>query len=142
MWIPQEPIENLNAQNVKHIDTYPKDIFLDFNTGDISFEKMVEGMECFEMHLIKLLHTEKDKYEIYKGTSYGITFLFYDVANQEDFILYSQTNAQDILNKFEDYIKKIYYIKKFNNKKMLQIGLGLKGRSEIVKVDVPLKKYE
>ncbi|GLI09667.1 hypothetical protein YDYSG_56990 [Paenibacillus tyrfis] len=140
-WIPEAPLRNQN-EDLRRIDDYGKDIFFDFEgTKDFVMEngnfKMVSGFDCFKMHLQKFVNTEKDKYEIYSD-KYGITYLFTDVKSDEEFQGFSQTNASDIITNFKDSIREIHYIKKHRNKNYIQLGLGLKGRNNIVDIDVVL----
>lgn len=137
-WFPSDSIKNPNINGVKNIDTYPKDFAVDFEKKDMSLSEYVSGIECFKMKLTKMIHTEKDKYEIYKNTNYGISYLFHNVDNQDEFNVYAKTNAEDIMSTFNEWIKEIYYIKKYNDKSRIQIGMSLKGRNELVKIDVPL----
>jgi len=93
------------------------------------------------MHMVKLINTEKDKYEIYSGSKYGVTYNYYNISNLENFSRYSLANAENIIVNFNEWIREIYFIKKYKDKEMLQIGLGLKGRNEIVKLDINLVNH-
>lgn len=126
-WSPIVPLKNSNG-GIKNIDEYPKDYALNIEKGEF---------DCFKMHMSKLINTEKDRYKIYSD-KYGITYSYNKVLNKEDFSSYSLANSEDIINNFNDWIREIYFIKKYKNKQMLQIGLGLKGRNEMVKLDIPL----
>lgn len=135
-WFPNVSIKNSNIEEVKSIDTYPRDYAFDFETFTF-ISGFVDGIDCFKIQLVKMMNTEKDKYEIY-SSNYGVSFIFSDVDNQNEFDVYAKTNAEDIMVTFNEWVKEIYFIKKYNKKNRLQIGLGVKGRNEMVKIDIPL----
>jgi hypothetical protein len=139
-WIPSNPVNNKNT-NINKIDEYPKDLMFDFNKGDFILENgdfpLIQGYDCFIMHLTKLINTEKDKYEIY-SSNYGITYKYHNIYDEQEFSIISIANASDIITVFDEWIREIYFIKKYKDKELLQIGFGLKGRNEIVKIDIPL----
>lgn len=139
-WLPNVPLKNSN-EVIKKIDEYPKDYAFNIETGEFDHEdgkmSLLIGFYCFKMHIAKLINTEKDKYKIYSG-KYGITYSYNNISNKKDFSRYSFANSDDLIINFNEWIREIYFIKKYKKKQMLQIGLGLKGRNEIVKLDIPL----
>lgn len=140
-WVPEDSIKN-RSKSIKDIDKYPKDVLFDFEKGDLVLRDgdfpWVAGLDCFKMHIIKLMNTEKEKYIIYQDSGYGISYLFQNVTNEDDFNKYSMANSEDMINEFSEWIREVFYIKKYRDKNCLQIGLGLKGRHEIVRIDVDL----
>lgn len=142
-WIPEIPVENSN-KNIKNINKYPKDFNLKFGDGifDINnVEKFVEGFDCFKMHLIKFMFTQKWKYKIYSD-AYGVSYNLMDAKSQEVFEQISLTVSNEIIAFFKDYIIRIYSIKKLKNGAGIEIGVGLKGINEMVTINIPLKSIQ
>ncbi|NRS14941.1 hypothetical protein HP398_00650 [Brevibacillus sp. HB1.4B] len=141
-WIPSKPFVS-ESVSIKKIDEYPTDFHFDLEgSRDIEFEdgdiKIVKGFDCFKQQLVRLLNTEKDKYVIYEGTTYGLTYMFKSAENRLEFERMCQINIRDIMEQFDGWIREVHYIKKYADKQYIQIGLGLKGINEIVKIDAIL----
>ncbi|USK57838.1 hypothetical protein LIS82_26840 (plasmid) [Cytobacillus solani] len=138
-WMPIEPIKNIKANKI--IDNFPKSVGMVIEDGyiDITLE-WVKGFDAFEQSLIKLINTPRDKYKVYEGTDYGVSFLFQTVTNDDEFKRYSMVISEDIIRLFSEWIREVYFIKKYKDRNELQIGLGLNGRHEIVRIDIPLLK--
>lgn len=135
IWKPEKPLLN-NSENIKNISEYKKTWKMIINEDgfDINPTEMIDGYEAFEQSLIKLLNTERDKYEIY-STNYGVSYLLTDATSDEEFKSMAFIVAKEIMKNQEEWIKEIHSIKKVINKNTLVIELGLKGIHEIVKIN-------
>ena len=139
-WIPKEPLYNKN-EFIKNINNYPKDFMFDFEKGEFIIENGkildIDGIECFKMHIIKFMNTERDKYNVYKNTEYGVSFLL--KSNDEDeFKNKANTVAIELLKFFSDWIKAIYGIKKYKNQNKFEVLLSVKGIHEIINITVDI----
>lgn len=108
------------------------------NGIDIDPGEMVDGFDAFEQHLVKLVNTERDKYQIYKDSDYGVSYILTDAKDNEEFNAMAYIVAKEIIKNEEEWITEIHSIKKIKNKNTITIELGLKGVHEIVKVNVPI----
>lgn len=138
-WIPKNPVENSN-KDIKNINSYPKDYNLGFEDWGVDTQdsgKFIEGFDCFKIKLIKFMFTEKWKYKIYTD-AYGVSYNLMDAKNHEEFEQMSLTVSNEIIAFFNDYIIRIYSIKKFKDGAGIEISIGLKGINEIVTIDIPL----
>lgn len=138
IWKPGKPMLNDN-EKIKIITEYKKTWKMIMKEDgfdiDIDSEKMIDGFEAFEQHLIKLVNTERDKYEIYKGINHGVSYILTDAKSDEEFNSMAFIVAKEIMKNEEEWIKEIHSIKKVKNENVIMIELGLKGIHEIVKVN-------
>lgn len=138
-WTPKIPVEN-NNKDIKNINSYPKDYNLGFEDWGIDTKdsgNFIEGFDCFKVKLIKFMFTEKWKYKIYTD-AYGVSYNLMDAKNHEEFEQMSLTVSNEIIQFFNDYIIRIYSIKKFKDGVGIEVAIGLKGVNEIVIIDIPL----
>lgn len=139
-WTPKVSVENSN-KDIKNINGYPKDYNLGFKDWGVDTQdagNFIEGLDCFKVHLIKFMFTEKWKYKIYSD-NYGVSYNLMDAKNQEEFEQMALTVSNEIIAFFKDYIIRIYSIKRFKDGTGIEIAIGLKGINEIVTINIPLK---
>lgn len=136
IWKPEKPILN-DFSNIKEIAEYKKSwkMIITEKGIDIDSGEMIDGFDAFEQHLIKLVNTERDKYKIYKGSSYGVSYILTDAKSNEEFNSMAFIVAEEIMKNEEDWIKEMHSIKKIKDKNIIVIELGLKGIHEIVKIN-------
>lgn len=136
IWKPEKPIIN-DYSNIKEITEYKKTwkMIISEDGFDIDPVEMIDGFNAFEQHLIKLLNTERDKYKIYKGSNYGVSYILTDAKDNEEFNSMAFIVAKEIIKNEEEWIKEIHSIKKIKDKNLITIELGLKGIHEIVKIN-------
>lgn len=142
-WTPKVSVENSN-KDIKNINGYPKDYNLGFKDWGVDTQdagNFIEGLDCFKVHLIKFMFTEKWKYKIYSD-NYGVSYNLMDAKNQEEFEQMALTVSNEIIAFFKDYIIRIYSIKRFKDGTGIEIAIGLKGINEIVTINIPLKSMQ
>lgn len=139
IWKPEKPILNKDVEKVKNISEHKKTWKM--TIGQDGFDvipessAMIGGFEAFEQSIIKLLNTEREMYEIYKGSSYGVSYILTDAESDERFNSMAYIVAKEVMKNREEWIKEFHSIKKLKDKNIIVIELGLKGIHEIVKIE-------
>ncbi|TRM10697.1 DUF2634 domain-containing protein [Lentibacillus cibarius] len=136
IWKPENPMLN-DDEIIKKISDYKKTWKMTMNEEGfdvvIDSSEMIDGFDAFEQCIIKLLNTERDKYEIY-STNYGVSYILTDANSEDEFKSMAFIVAKEIMKNQEEWIKEIHSIKKVKDKNIIVIELGLKGIHEIVKI--------
>lgn len=136
-WKPEKPILN-DSNKLKEVGEYKKTYKMIIKEDGFDIDiasEMIDGFEAFQQGLIKLVNTERDKYEIYRNTDYGVSYILTDAKSNEEFNSMAFIVATEIMKNRKEWIKEIHSMKKIKGKNVIVIELGLKGIHEIVKVN-------
>ena len=139
IWQPNKPLVN-DYNDIKNIDEYKKDFAMIIlsNGIDIDPNKTVDELDAFKQHLIKLVNTENDKYRIYQGTNYGVSYILVNAKNSDEFKSMANIVGKEIIENMKEWIKEMHSIKKVKDKNKIIIELGLRGIHEIVEINIPI----
>ncbi|EGL84284.1 hypothetical protein CathTA2_0163 [Caldalkalibacillus thermarum TA2.A1] len=102
IWKPEKPLVN-DSNKLKPITEYKSWPKMNIIEKEDSFSintdprETVKGIEAFKQHLFLLLNTEKDKYKVYEGTNYGVSYILTDARNNEEFHSMAYVVAKEIM---------------------------------------------
>lgn len=143
IWIPDTPVKNTSIDEIKKIQTYPKNpkMIKDKNSKETYLGDYISGYESFEQSVKKLFLTPKYKYDIYSD-NYGVSYSLFHAKDQKEFEFMCVKTCEELINNFPDYIVQIFSIKKLRfSSKGIDITIELKGINEYKTITIK-EEYE